>query len=222
MLPFLNTFASLKKAKLISLMIACAFLAIIVVIALIILITWLTSYLVHFETEWLNTLITSLAGVISGIGGWFMLPAFTILIGGMFQETIISRVERKYYPDVVRNETPKFWPDFLHDVRFTLKSLLLNILIFPLYFFAIGFIVSILLNTYLLGREFFETAAGHHLGKSQANAILKQNKITVYGGGLFITLMNLVPILNVFVPIIGMVWMVHVYHFIQIKTKTGQ
>ena len=212
MLPFLNTFASLKKAKLISLMIACAFLAIIVVIALIILITWLTSYLVHFETEWLNTLITSLAGVISGIGGWFMLPAFTILIGGMFQETIISRVEKNYYPDAIRKEAPKFWPDFFHDIRFTSKSILLNILIFPTYFFVIGFIVSIILNSYLLGREFFETAAGHHVGKAKANFLLKQNKAAVYGGGLVITLMNLIPILNVFMPIIGMVWMVHVYH----------
>jgi CysZ protein len=146
-----------------------------------------------------------------------MLPALTILIGGMFQETVINRVEKKYYPENVRKETPKFWPDFFHDVKFTIKSIILNILIFPFYFFAIGFIVSILLNSYLLGREFFETAAGHHIGKDKATILLKQNKMVIYGGGLVITLMNLIPILNVFMPIIGMVWMVHVYHTITQK-----
>jgi CysZ protein len=222
MFPFIKTIVTIKRANLIGLMIGCALLAVLVVITLIVLITWGTSYLIEFETGWLNTVITSLVGVLSSIAGWFMLPSLTILIGGMFQETVIHRVEKSYYPDAMRKESPKFWPDFFHDVRFTIKSVLLNILIFPTYFFAIGFIISILLNTYLLGREFFETAAGHHVGKAQANKILKQTKPTVYGSGLVITLMNLIPILNIFVPIIGMVWMVHVYHSIQNKVGINQ
>lgn len=222
MFPFIKTIISIKRANLISLMFACASLAVVIMILLIVLITWGTSYLVEFDTKWLNTLITSLTGIVSGIAGWFMLPSLTILIGGMFQETVIHRVEESYYPNSMRKESPKFWPDFFHDVRFTIKSILLNILIFPTYFFAIGFIISILLNTYLLGREFFETAAGHHVGKAQANKILKQNKPTAYGNGLVITLMNLIPILNIFVPIIGMIWMVHVYHFVWEKAKINQ
>ncbi|MEJ2054080.1 MAG: EI24 domain-containing protein [Calditrichaceae bacterium] len=162
---------------------------------------------------------TSLAGILGVIAGWFMLPSLTILIGGMFQETVIGRVEDTYYPDAVRKESPKFWPDFFHDVRFTIKSVLLNILVFPFYFFAVGFIISILLNTYLLGREFFETAAGHHIGKAEANKILKQNKTRIYGGGLIITVLNLVPLLNIFMPVIGMVWMVHVYQDIRLKKQ---
>lgn len=219
MFPFSKTLASVKKARLTGIMFACALLAVVAMIILIILIICGASHALNFEKSWLNTITTSLVGIISVIGGWFMLPALTILIGGMFQETVISRVERIYYPDAVRKETPKFWPDFFHDVRFTVKSIFLNILIFPAYFFAIGFIISILLNSYLLGREFFETAAGHHLGKAKANTLLKQNKITVYGGGLIITLMDLAPILNVFVPVIGMVWMVHVYHDLRLKEK---
>ena len=222
MFPFIKTIASIKRAKLISLMIGCALLAVLIVFILIVLITWGASYLAEFETEWMNTLVTSFAGVVSSIAGWFMLPSLTILIGGIFQETVIHRVEKYYYPDKMRKESPKFWPDFFHDVRFTLKSIFLNILIFPTYFFAIGFVISILLNTYLLGREFFETAAGHHLGKARAREILKQNKSNVYGSGLVITLLNLIPVLNVFMPIIGMVWMVHVYHFIQNKSEKKQ
>ncbi len=222
MFPFIKTIISLKRANLISLMFACASLAVVIMVLLIVFISWGISYLVEFDIQWQNTIITSLTGVVSSIAGWFMLPALTILIGGMFQETVIHRVEKSYYPNAMRKETPKFWPDFFHDVRFTIKSVLLNILILPTYFFAIGFILSILLNTYLLSREFFETAAGHHVGKAQANIILKQTKPTVYSSGLVITLMNLIPILNIFIPIIGMVWMVHVYHSIQNKVGINQ
>ncbi|MBN1407595.1 MAG: EI24 domain-containing protein, partial [Calditrichaceae bacterium] len=147
MFPFIKTIASIKRAKLISLMISCALLALLIVIILIVLITWGASYLAEFKTEWMNALVTSFAGVLSGVAGWFMLPSLTILIGGIFQETVIHRVEKRYYPDKMRKESPKFWPDFFHDIKFTIKSLILNILIFPTYFFAIGFIISILLNT---------------------------------------------------------------------------
>jgi CysZ protein len=141
-----------------------------------------------------------------------MLPALVVLIAGMFQERTIDRVERAYYPDEVRKEEPRFWPDVKHDIRFTLWALFLNILVLPLYFIGIGFIVSIALNSYLLGREFFEGAAGYHVGKPEAEKLGQQNKAAVYGGGLVITLMTLLPGVNLFVPIFAIVWMVHVYH----------
>ena len=98
------------------------------------------------------------------------------------------------------------------DLKFTLWALFLNLLVLPLYLFGVGVLVSILLNSYLLGREFFEAVAGYHIGKPQAHKLGQQHRATVYGGGFAITLMTLVPLLNLFVPIIAIVWMVHVYH----------
>jgi CysZ protein len=74
---------------------------------------------------------------------------------------------------------------------------------------------SIVLNAYLLGREFFESAAGYHLGKPQAKVLGTQHKWVIYSGGLVICLLALIPIINLFVPIIAVVWMTHVYHSIK-------
>lgn len=218
MFPIIQTFNSVKKARLFSIMFLCALLAILVVLSLVVLITWITGYMVNFEKEWIDSLFTWIIGIVTGIGGWFMLPALTILIGGMFQERVIDRIEKAYYPESIRTETPKFWPDFWHDIKFTVWALFLNLLILPFYFFAIGFIISIILNSYLLGCEFFDSAAGYHLGKNEASELGKRNIRIVYIGGLAITLMTLIPILNLFVPIIAVVWMVHVYHGIRKKT----
>ena len=141
-----------------------------------------------------------------------MLPVLTVLIAGMFQETVIHRIEFVYYPDNIREESPKFWPDLLHDIKFTIWALLLNLIILPLYFIGIGFVASIILNSYLLGREFFESAAGYHLGKPEAKNLGTQNRFAIFIGGLVITLLALIPVINLFIPIFAVVWMVHVYH----------
>jgi CysZ protein len=193
-------------------MAACAALAIVVLLGAVGAITWMAAHFVSIKIGWLETLVHWTIGILTGIGGWFMLPALTVLIGGIFQETAIQRVEHIYYPDYARSGPIKFWPDIWHDIQFTLLALSLNILILPFYLVGIGFIASIFLNTYLLGREFFESAAGYHVGKTKAKELGRSNKKVVYGGGLAITLTTLIPFLNLFVPILAIVWMVHAYH----------
>lgn len=217
MYPLIKTFTSLKKANLFGLMIACSLLALIIVFGAAGSVTWITDRFVIIERGWLDTLLNWAVGILTGIGGWFMLPVFTVLISSLFQETAIQRVERLYYPDAVRSRTLKFWPEIWHDLKFTGWAICLNILLLPLYAFGIGFAASILLNSYLLGREFFESAAGYHLGKTNAGALGLRHKKAVYGGGFAITVMALVPFLNLFVPILAIVWMVHVYHRIRIQ-----
>lgn len=214
MLPFSKTLHSLRDPRLLLIITACAFLGIIVVVSAVAGITWLAATFFTFEREWLNTLVTVAAGIIGGIGGWFMLPVVVVLIGGIFQETVIHQVEKRDYPERVRKEEPTLWPDLQHDIFFTLRALLLNLLVLPFYLFAIGPLLSIALNSYLLGREFFETAAGHHLGKPAARKLGREHRKTVYGGGLVITCLTLLPVLNLIVPVMATVWMVHAYHAI--------
>jgi CysZ protein len=194
------------------LMLFCAVLAVMVVMVLAGGLTWLTAKLVTLEMGWLDAAVNWVVGIVLGIGGWFMLPAFVVLVAGVFQEVTIDRVEQAEYPDRTRKEEPHFWPDILHDLRFTLKALALNILILPFYIVGVGFVFSVVLNSYLLGREFFESAAGYHLGKPRAREIGRNHRGRVYGSGLVLTLLTLVPVINLFVPVIAIVWMVHLYH----------
>lgn len=143
-----------------------------------------------------------------------MLPALVVLISGAFLEVTIHRVELAEYPDKIRQTEPHFWPDIVHDIHFTLKAIFLNVLVVPFYFIGIGFFLTVLVNSYLLGREFFESAAGYHLGKAKARELGRRNRKLVYGSGLVITLLSLVPVINLFAPIVAIVWMVHLYHFL--------
>jgi CysZ protein len=108
MYPFAETLDSLKKARLLGLMLVCAALAAALAFLAVAGITWLTARLVTLQTGWLDTLVNWVVGIISGIGGWFMLPVLIVLIAGIFQETIIQRVEMVCYPDEQRSGEPRF------------------------------------------------------------------------------------------------------------------
>ncbi len=212
MFPILQSIASFKRAKLIGILFLSLVWAIVIIIIASGVITFVSAHLIHVKIGWLDKLLNFIIGILAGVGGWFMLPAIVPFIAGTFQEKVIAKIELIYYPNSIRKTEPKFWPDFKHDVAFTIWALFLNILVLPLYFFGIGFVVSIILNTYLLGREFFENAAGYHLGKPSAKDLLNKNKTSVYIGGLVLTILSIVPIVNLFVPIFAIVWMVHLYH----------
>lgn len=216
-----KTLGSLAHKKLISLMMVCALLALTVVVLLVGGLTWMTANLVSLERGWLDASVNWIVGIILGVGGWFMLPVLVVLISSVFQEITIHLVEKAEYPEKGRVREPLFWPDLLHDVRFTLKALILNMLILPFYLVGIGFLLSIALNSYLLGREFFEAAAGYHLGKPKAREMGRRHRKLLYSSGLAVTLLALMPVVNLFVPIIAVVWMVHVFHAISGSEKTS-
>ncbi len=214
MYPFAKTFSSFKKANLYGLMLLCAALAVAVVAGAVVGITWMTAHFVNIERGWLDTLVNWAAGILTGVGGWFMLPVLTVLIAGLFQENVIRRVDNLFYPDAAPHANLRFWPELWQDIKFTAWALLLNLFVLPFYFLAVGFPVSVVLNGYLLGREFFEAVAGYHLWKENAKKLGKQYRGSIYAGGLVITLMTLLPLLNLVVPVFAVVWMVHVYHHI--------
>jgi CysZ protein len=220
MFPLAKTVASIFRGRLYVLMLACALAGIILVAACVAVLTYLSAHLVTIDIPYLGAAIHWIMGGAFTVMGWFMLPALIVLIAGMFQEVTIHRIEKSEYPDRVRQGAPRFWPDFMHDVRFTLWALFLNVLVLPFYLFAIGPILSILLNSYLLGREFFESAAGYHMGKGNARHVSRKHWDIVYLGGFIITMLTLTPLINLFVPIIALVWMVHLYHSLDIAQET--
>jgi hypothetical protein len=92
-------------------MLTSSLLALVVVLGAVGSVTWITDRFVPIERGWLDKSLKLTVGVITGIGGWFMLPVLTVLISSLFQETINQRVERAYYPDAADHEVLKFCPD---------------------------------------------------------------------------------------------------------------
>ena len=219
MFPWLKILRSMVQKRIRLLLLICMIPALLVLGAAAGL-SWMAKHWIQIETVWLAQTVNWLIDTVGFLGVWFVFPALSVLIAGVFQERVIHHVEEKWYPDRIRIDKPRFWPDIIHDIKFTIWALFLNVLILPAYIFGGGFVLSVLLNTYLLGREFFETSAGYHIGKPQARKMISDYRFSIYFGGLMITLLSLIPIVNCIMPIVAMIWMVHLYHFLASDKQT--
>jgi CysZ protein len=150
----------------------------------------------------------------SGLLGWMLFPGIMPIIVNFFDTRITQIIEREDYPASEALQNPPFWPEFWHDLRFSLFTLLANLIVLPFYLFmhVFGPIVFFWLNGYLLGREFFEMAARRHIPLEEAKALRKRHSRIVLIAGVLLAIMATIPIINLFAPFWGIAVMVHLYH----------
>lgn len=213
MFPLNKTLSSIHTSRLYGLMCFVAFLGLFQILLAMFGITYINQLWSPLDKSWMNTMISVILGVVTGIGAWFILPVLVAANSGIFIEYIISKVERKEYPEFIRKSAPRFWPDIFHDIHFLVLGVSLNVMLIPFYFLGgFGIICSVILNSYLLGREFFEASVGYYHGKKEARRIGKLNLKIRNISGLVATLIALIPVANLFVPIVMVIWNLHLYH----------
>jgi CysZ protein len=159
------------------------------------------------------------SGMGAGLFAYFLFPGIMPVIVNFFDSKIAGVIEQKDYP-VVRPISPPFWPEFWHDVRFTLFAIFLNIVVMPLYLFpVIGQIAFFALNGHLLGKEFFVMAARRYMPLEDALALRTQHGRTIFVGGIILTFLATIPLLNLFAPFWGIAVMTHLYHAFKATPK---
>jgi CysZ protein len=72
-------------------------------------------------------------------------------------------------------------------------------------------LLTIVINGWLLGREYFELAALRHLSRVSAGQLRRRHGGSVFVGGTMISLLSSVPLVNLLAPLFGVAFMVHLY-----------
>jgi len=148
----------------------------------------------------------------AGVIAWFLFPGIMPVIVNFFDNRIASIIEERDYPSKPV-QSPAFWPELLHDAQFSGLTILLNIVVLPLYLVpVINLVLFYILNGYLLGREFFVMAARRHISVHEAESLRKRHAKTVMIAGMMLTVLATIPIVNLFAPFWGIAVMVHLYH----------
>lgn len=204
---FIQTLATLLNPRSWPLMIRVALTAFALGILFIVCVSTALAYTHIFQDTRLDMVADWIGGLGASVIAWLLLPALIPLAAGFYEERLIQLTA----PHTHIAPHP-FWPNLASDLRFMGVSALLNIVCMPLFFIpVIGWLGYIVLNGYLLGREFFNTSAGYFIGKPQAETLRRQYVIGVWLAGAGLALLALVPLLNMFVPCIGVIWLTHMY-----------
>ncbi|MGI9509626.1 MAG: EI24 domain-containing protein [Geminicoccaceae bacterium] len=185
---------------------------------LFVIVGYLLSATAFVSMGWLDTILDWTAGLGTVVLVWFLFPVVLPLVASFFLEQVAGRIEQREYSLQPSSSLP-FWPEVLEGLKFAGFSLLLNLLALPFYFVPVLFpFVYYGLNSYLLGREFFETVAGRHVGRKAASDLRREHRLQLMLSGLIIALCATLPIAALFAPFVGVALSVHFFHAMT-KTK---
>lgn len=186
-------------------------LAILLLIAVIAGTVFLLDMLKLAPWGWGNSIIEVVGGLGMAVLAFFMIPAVTALFAGLYLDHIAELVERKHYPqDAPGRELPT-GKAMLLGLQFGLLVLIVNLAVLPMLLFGIGALVLLLVNAYLLSREYFEMAAMRHMPVDEARELRRQNSPQILAAGFIPAALALVPFVNLVVPLFSTSYFVHIF-----------
>ena len=146
----------------------------------------------------------------------FFAPISTIFLA-IFLDDIIDCVEDKFYTENKAGKRLGVQHLAYLALRIMFFIIVLNILMLPLYvlLFWIPFVplaLFYILNGYLLGWGYYEMVAVRHLGIKDAGIHRKSIRGVILSAGLIMTLLFMIPIVQLTVPILGAAMICHLFH----------
>lgn len=188
---------------------------------------WPDSY--SFGWEWLDQFGNEIASAgfwsIIMIGSYMLFPGIVTMVMGVLIDKIATAVEEEYYPNRIGTRKVPITDTVLSAAKLTLIMVVANLLALVPYLILLvttgpgAFALFILLNGYLLGREYYEMVALRHMPVRAANNARLDNSGKVFVAGSLIAGMFLVPFLNIMAPIIGAALMTHVVHALNVPAR---
>jgi CysZ protein len=179
--------------------------------ALILLSEYLLSFLPVLGL--VNDVLKLLAPLLLLFGGVVLGPPVAALFASLFLDQLAGHIEARDYP---RSVAPRasFARTLRAGLRFAGLVLGANLVLVPveLGLPGAGEILGLLVNGWLLGREYFELAALRHLQLAEADRLRRRNSGAIWASGTLIALASMIPGIDLIAPLFGTALMVHLFH----------
>lgn len=153
----------------------------------------------------------------------FLMVPVASAITSLFLDEVASAVEAKHYPHLPP-VTPVTVYEALRDTLNFLGVLIGANLLALIAYAAMPFAALFIfwgLNGFLLGREYFQIAAMRRVGRDGAKALRKRHFGMVWLAGCLMAMPLTIPLLNLFIPILGAATFTHLFHSIQRRDPSG-
>jgi CysZ protein len=198
-------------------------LLVVVVIALFRLLEWLSGTgmarlevtigpAAHGPLAVLGWIVAFALGVGLFTGAVLLMPAVTALVASFFADEIAELVERTHYPADPPGVALPLWLAAMEGVKTALLAVAVYLCALPFLLFAgAGAVLFFIATGWLLGREYFELTAMRFHPVTDAKALRRMHRGTVFTAGLFIAGFVSIPILNLATPLFGTALMVHMH-----------
>ncbi len=189
------------------------------------------AYILFLQLIWWlspDTVDLPVIGPISGIESFLGWASLFLMIGlsvvlmipvasaftGFFLEDVADAVEDRHYPGLPPATPLTLAEGLRQSVNFLGLVLAVNVGALFLYpFVGPGIpLVFWAINGFLLGREYFSLVALRRLPPGEVKLMRRRNRWTLWAAGTLMAAPLSVPIVNLFVPVLGVATFTHLYH----------
>jgi len=175
------------------------------------------------QPAWLDTVIDVAGGGAVIVVALIFFPAVITVFVGLFLEQIADAVERRHYPALPPAREVSLVEGLGGALSFAAVSIGLNMLALPLYIFlpALNLVIYLVLNGYLLGREYHELVAARRLDRRQLTAERRGHRLRLVVAGAIMAGLMLIPFVNLLAPVLATAFMVHVVQALRERPESA-
>ena len=176
-----------------------------------------------WEITWIdNALSWAIVPLMLVLSVFLMVPvasAFT----SIFLDEVADAVEERHYPEIPQAPRASLADGVIDSLKFLGVIVAANFAAIVLYviFPPAAPFIFLLMNGYLLGREYFQLVAMRRLGRDGAKAARKRHPGTIWMAGTLMAVPLTVPFVNLLVPIVGAATFTHLYHRLETAAPSG-
>ncbi|MFO1032784.1 MAG: EI24 domain-containing protein [Hyphomicrobiales bacterium] len=160
---------------------------------------------------WVQTLLDVVASLGLIAAFFFLMAPVTAMFAGLFVDEIAAKVEARHYAGQPTGRPLSFWRGLAMGLEYGALALLSYLAAVPFFFFGVGAVALVVLNAYLLSREYFEMAAMRVMPEAEAKALRRTRAAAVFVAGVPVALLALVPIANLMVPVLATSYFTHLF-----------
>ncbi|MER2507768.1 MAG: EI24 domain-containing protein [Amaricoccus sp.] len=160
-----------------------------------------------------NLVSWAAVGVMLALSVVLMVPVAAGVVG-FFLDEVAAAVEARHYPNLPPLFALGLSQQVADSLRFMALVIAVNIGALLIYVIAppLAPVVFVLVNGFLLGREYFQLVAMRRLGPEGARALARRHFWRLWLGGTLMAAPLTVPLLNLVIPILGVAVFTHQYH----------
>ena len=176
------------------------------------------------EITWLQSALGWGGLILMFVLSIFLMIPVASAITSFFLEDVADAVEAKHFPHLMPAPKQSFMDALKDTLIFFGVLIAANLLALIAYvvlpFFAIPIFYA--LNGFLLGREYFTLAATRREGRQRAKAMRTRHQSQIWMAGILMALPLTIPLMNLFIPILGAATFTHLYHRLAAKDAIAQ
>lgn len=171
------------------------------------------AHAVLFGLAWADTLVDILGTLAAVLLAVVLFPGLSGLISSFLLDDVAAAVDRRFYPHLPPARRQGLGELIVTGLRFLGVLIVFNLLALALTWVVppLHFAIFLLVNGYLLGREYFELVALRRLNPVAARLVRRRYSLQVLLAGMVIAALLAVPFVNLLVPVLGTAFMVHVF-----------